>query len=178
MEEKYRECVNAHECKANIVAGGLQELNWFSGAWDTVKHDAGTAEHAVVHGFHEATPDLKWAAGEAWKGATACYANAECKAAVEKYGTKAVEAAMKKTQLQELNWFHHAWDHVKHDATKVEHAVVHEAHKAAPDLKKMAGLAWKGTKWCYADATCKANVEKYGLAATEAAFALQVIILI
>merc|ERR1712166_964416 len=116
------------------------------------------------------------AAGEAWKGATACYANAECKAAVEK------------TQLQELNW-HHFWHHVKHDAGRAvhgvakvakeaEHAVVHEAHKAAPDLKKMAGLAWKGTKWCYADATCKANVEKYGLAATEAACALQVIILI
>jgi len=92
--------------EAGMTAAALQELNWFSGAWDTVKHDAGTAEHAVVHGFHEATPDLKWAAGEAWKGATACYSNPVCKAAAEKYGMEAVKAAMKKTQLQELNWLH------------------------------------------------------------------------
>merc|ERR1712166_368626 len=105
-------CAANAKCKAAVEKYGtaavedamkLQELNWFSGAWDTVKLDAGTAEHAVVHGFHEATPDLKWAAGEAWKGATACYSNPVCKAAAEKYGTKAVKAAMKKTQLQELH---------------------------------------------------------------------------
>ena len=68
----------------------LQELNWFSNAWDHVKHDATKVEHAVVHEAHKAAPDLKWAAGEAWHGATACYANAECKAAAEKYGMEAV----------------------------------------------------------------------------------------
>ena len=84
---------------------------------------------------------------------------------------KIAEGFMKMDQLQELNWFTHA-------AHSVEHETTHLVHAATPDLKWAAGKAWKGTKWCYADATCKANVEKYGLAATEAAFALQVIILI
>jgi len=75
---------------------GLQELNWFSSAEHWAGGAAKTVEHDVVKAADAAAPILKMVGQEAWKGATACYANAQCKAAVEKYGLKAVQAAMTK----------------------------------------------------------------------------------
>ena len=54
-----------------------------------------------------------------------------------------------------------------------EHDISHVAKEVEPIAKYAAGKAWMGTKACYANATCKASVEKVGIAATEAAFALQ-----
>ena len=67
--------------------------------------------------------------------------------------------------LQELS-FGSFMHHVEHDAGVAVHTV-------EPIAKYAAGKAWKGAKACYASASCKASVEKIGLAATEAAFALQ-----
>ena len=109
--------------------------------------------------------DAKKLASDAWSGAKECDANAACKATVEKYGVEAGKAFMKREALQELS-FGSFFHHVEDDAKKAVNAV-------EPIAKYAAGKAWKGTKACYASASCKASVEKIGLAATEAAFALQ-----
>ena len=75
--------------------------------------------------------------------------------------------------LQELSFgsfFNHVGSDIKHTADTVGNDI---KHNAVPDLEWAAGKAWVGTKACYANALCKASVEKVGLAATEAAFALQ-----
>jgi len=80
---------------------------------------------------------------------------------------------MKAAALQELS-FGSFFHHVGHDITHTADQVGNDIKKnAVPDLKWAAGKAWVGTKACYANAECKASVEKVGLAATEAAFALQ-----
>jgi hypothetical protein len=119
----------------------LQNLSfgsWLSGAAHTVEHDVSSAAKAVG-------PYASWAAKETWQGAQACDANPTCKAAVEKYGTEAVEAAMKKG-LMELNWFSGAINSVKNEADKVAGDVTHTfngfksaseaaAKKYGPDFK-------------------------------------------
>jgi len=107
-----------------MTAAALQELSFFSGLEN----------------------DAKKLAGDAWSGANACYANAACKATVEKYGVKAGEAFMKKEALMNLGFF-----------SGLEN-----------DAKKLAGDAWSGANACYANAACKATVEKYGVKAGEA----------
>jgi hypothetical protein len=81
----------------SIIEGGyLQNLNWFSSAEHWVGGATKTVEGDVVKAADAAAPILKMVGKEAWKGATACYANVQCKAAVEKYGLKAVQASMAK----------------------------------------------------------------------------------
>jgi len=120
-----------------METGHLQELNWFT-------HAAHSVEHETTHLVHEATPDLKWAATETWHGATACAANAECKAAVEKYGTAAVEDAMK---LQELNWFSGAWDTIKHDVSGGFNSFKNDCDNAAKKLGPDFKIAGSDMKW-------------------------------
>merc|ERR1711957_371356 len=127
----------------------LMELNWFSGAESWVSGAAKTVEHGVVSAADDAAPILKMVGQEAWKGATACYADAACKAAVEKYGLKAVQAAMSKKALMELNWFSGAESWVSGAAKTVEHGVVSAADDAAPILKMVGQEAWKGATACY-----------------------------
>ena len=86
------------------------------------------------------------------------------KAAIEKFGLKDVQAAMSKKELMELFSFGGLVHSAEHDVSKV-------AHDVEPIAKYAAGKAWMGTKACYANASCKASVEKVGIAATEAAFA-------
>ena len=77
-----------------------------TGAEKAAKAAAAEAEKLAK----EAAPDVKWAAGEAWKGATWCAQDATCKAEVKKYGTKAVELALKKkAALQELYGSSHSY---------------------------------------------------------------------
>ena len=79
------------------MKSGLQELSfgsWFDHAAHSVEHDVSTAVHDV-------TPLAKEVAGEAWKGATECAANAHCRALVSKYGQQAVKMAMS-SKLQEM----------------------------------------------------------------------------
>ena len=80
----------------------LQELSfgsWLSGAGKTLEHGAEHAAEDLDSAAKAVGPYADWAAKETWKGATACASNKECSAAVKKYGTKAVEAAMKKKTL-------------------------------------------------------------------------------
>ena len=92
----------------------LQQLNWFNNAVHSVEHAGSSAVHGIEHAANAVAPDLKWAAGETWKGTQWCMSSAPCKAAVEKYGTEAVEAGMKAAALQELNWFNNAIHSVEH----------------------------------------------------------------
>jgi len=78
---------------------------------------------------------MEWAAGETWKGIEWCYNTAPCKAAAIKYGTMAVEDAMKAASLQELNWFSGAVHSVEHDVSTAAHAV-------EPIAKYAAGKTW------------------------------------
>jgi hypothetical protein len=155
--------------EAGMEAAALQNLSWFSGAENWVSGAAKTVEHGVVTAADDAAPILKMVGQEAWKGTTACYANAQCKAAVEKYGLEAVQAAMKKSALQNLSWLSGAESWVSGAAKTVEHGVVTAADDAAPIMKMVGQEAWKGTTACYANAQCKAAVEKYGMEAVEAA---------
>ena len=128
-----------------------------------------------------AAPDMKWAAGETWKGVKWCASTAPCRAAVEKYGAEAVQSGMEAAALQNLNFFSGAEHWVSGAAKTVEHGVVTAANDAAPILKEVGQEAWKGATACYANAACKAAVEKYGMKAVQAAMTkseLQVIILI
>ena len=45
---------------------------------------------------------MTWAAGKTWGGVQWCYNTAPCKAAAEKYGMMAVEAAMTAAVMQQL----------------------------------------------------------------------------
>ena len=74
------------------------------------------------------------------KGADWCLSNATCNANAKKYGTQAALAIANKVSLQNLS----LWDTIKSDAEKAGTALVH------------------GAEWCYSNATCKANAEKYG----------------
>jgi len=47
---------------------------------------AANAKAAIEHDLSAAVPDVKWAAGEAWKGAEWCDSNPPCKAEAIKYG--------------------------------------------------------------------------------------------
>jgi len=82
----------------------LQNLGFMSFVHHA-EHDISHDAHVVAHGLSTAAkavgPYASWAAKETWKGANACAANPTCKAAVEKYGTEAVEAAMKKGLMQQ-----------------------------------------------------------------------------
>ena len=82
----------------------LQNLNFFTKAEDWTKGAAKTVEHGVVKAADDAAPILKIVGKEAWKGATWCYSNKECHDAVEKYGEKAVEAAMTKKVMILMIW--------------------------------------------------------------------------
>jgi len=111
--------------EAAMKHAALQELSFgsfFQHVGSDITHTADTVGNDIKHAAVAATPDLKWAAGEAWHGATACYANAECKAAVEKYGTKAVEAAMTKEALMNLNIFSGAEHWISGAAHTVENS--------------------------------------------------------
>ena len=44
--------------------------------------------------------------------------------------------------------------------------------KIEGDMSWAAGEAWKGAKWCYSDAKCKAAAEKYGMDAVETGMTL------
>ena len=45
---------------------------------------------------------MLWAAGKVWQGVEWCYNTAPCRAAAEKYGMEAVEAAMEAAALQQI----------------------------------------------------------------------------
>jgi len=100
-DAKCREAVENGASKAYDLykKNALMELNWFSGAWDSVKHEAEHVGHDISAAAKAVGPYAEWAGKETWKGATWCYSNPTCKAAAEKYGTEAVEAAMKKKSM-------------------------------------------------------------------------------
>jgi len=93
---------------------------------------------------------------------------------------------MKKSALQNLGFFSdighsitHAADTVAHGTVKAADTVANGTVKAADTVaaaaKKLGPYAewagketWKGAQWCYADATCKAAAEKYGMKAVQA----------
>ena len=78
----------------------LQELNGFTNWFHTEENKAKADFHKV---------NWKDLGIDAWHGITACYSNPKCKAAVEKYGLKAVEDAgedaVEVAALQNLNAF-------------------------------------------------------------------------
>ena len=155
----------------------LQQLFSFGGLVHSAEHDFSTAAHDVE-------PIAKYAAGKAWMGTKACYANASCKASVEKVGIAATEAAFAQ-QLQELNWFSGAEHWVSGAAKTVEHTFSSGFDKfksdcdkaakasgpyfkiAGKDMEWAAGETWKGAQWCFKTPPCKAAAEKYGTEAVE-----------
>jgi len=135
----------------------LQELNGFTN-W--VKKEENKAKAAFKK------VNWKDLGIDAWHGITACYSNPKCKAAVEKYGLKAVEDAgedaVEVAALQNLNGFTN-WVKSEENKAKIDF------HKAAAEVKKLALGAWVSTEHCYATPKCKAAVEKYGLLAVKIA---------
>jgi len=89
---------------------------------------------------------MEWAAGETWKGIEWCYNTAPCKAAAIKYGTMAVEDAMKAASLQELHrhHHHHSIGHslFKQVAKPMEHATVKAATTAMVSAADLQQLNW------------------------------------
>ena len=120
----------------------LQQLGFFSHIGHDISSAAHTVEHGVVKAADAAAPDMKWAAGETWKGVQWCMSSAPCKAAAEKYGTKAVEAGMDSALLQQLSFFSHIGHDISHAASTVEHGVVKGADAVEPIAKYAAGKAW------------------------------------
>jgi hypothetical protein len=120
----------------------LQELGFFHSLGHDISSAAHTVSHTVVHVADMAAPDMKWAAGETWKGTQWCMSNAPCKAAAEKYGTEAVEAGMEAALLKQLRFFSHISQDISHAATTVEHGVVKGADAVEPIAKYAAGKAW------------------------------------
>ena len=98
--------------------------------------------------------DAKTLAGDAWSGANACYANAQCKATVEKYGTAAGEAFMKKIALQELgffsgasNWIHNAEHTVENTFTSGFNTFKADASAAAKKMGPGFKIAGQDMEW-------------------------------
>ena len=157
----------------------LQELNGFS----TWRHNFDNRVHnfdnkVKAEWKNKIGPDLKRLGLDAWHGIEWCYKTAPCKDAVEKYGEIAVEAALTAAALQNLSFFSKAEHWTKGAFKTVEHDTVKAADAAAPILKMVGGEAWKGATACYANAECKAAVEKYGEKAVEAAMTKKVLILL
>ena len=121
----------------------LQELNWFTGAFHTLGSDIKKAGSAI-------TTEAKKIEGTT----VTTFVN--------------VDHQMQ-TDMQ--NFAKGATNAEKVFLTKANEA----AKKVGPDFKIAgkdmewaAGEVWKGIKWCYNDAPCKAAVEKYGMMAVKA----------
>jgi len=149
---------------ASFDATNLQELSfgsWFHKEAHKADQDLHKVGHEAAAEFHKI--DWKKVGAGAWHGITACYANEKCKAAVEKYGAKAVEDAgedaAEAAALMNLKI-----------GQKIKDFFKGKDDKRITDEIKHIGLgAWHGVSHCDATPKCKDAVEKYGLLAVKIA---------
>jgi len=126
------------------VAVSLQELNWFT-----------NAVHSVDNDFKTAGSDISNEAKKIMGTTVTTFANVDQKMQTDMQNFQKGASNAEKVFLVKAN-----------EAAKRVGPAFKIAEK---DMEWAAGETWKGIKWCYNDAPCKAAVEKYGMMAVQAA---------